>query len=179
MDSTVANTMDVTIFMAGSNTDFINYPYISLITDSNGDTIATGTINFFGQIGNTSQTYAVSTNLDSIPVNFSCTVYYNYDTLVCALSYPCTTAGIRNDYLFNAPKIYPNPSNGKFQFTIDGSQFDENCKVEIYNVQGERIYQSAITNTKFDIDLSNQPNGIYIVKIYDGQTVLTKKIVIR
>jgi plastocyanin len=74
--------------------------------------------------------------------------------------------------------VYPNPSNGQFQFTIDGSQVAKNCKVEIYNVQGERIYQSVITDTKSDIDLSNQTNGIYFVKIYNGQTILTKKIVI-
>ena len=51
--------------------------------------------------------------------------------------------------------------------------------MEIYNLQGERIYQSGITNTEFDLDLSNQTNGVYFVKIYTGQSVLTKKIVIQ
>ncbi|MFN0189440.1 MAG: T9SS type A sorting domain-containing protein [Bacteroidia bacterium] len=40
------------------------------------------------------------------------------------------------------------------------------------------MYQSAITNPKTDIDLSNPTKGIYFVKIFDRQTILTKKIVI-
>ncbi|MBK6338910.1 MAG: T9SS type A sorting domain-containing protein [Bacteroidetes bacterium] len=36
-----------------------------------------------------------------------------------------------------------------------------------------------IFNPISEVDLSNQANGIYIVKIYDGQTILTKKIVIQ
>jgi plastocyanin len=97
------------------------------------------------------------------------------DTSSC---YSISTVGITENSLSPFVFIYPNPSDGKFQFTIEGEQIAKNCKVEIYNVQGERIYQSEITNTKSDIDLSNQTNGIYFMKIYNEQTVLTKKIVI-
>ncbi|MBK7505445.1 MAG: T9SS type A sorting domain-containing protein [Bacteroidetes bacterium] len=45
----------------------------------------------------------------------------------------------------------------------------------MYNMQGEIIYQSSFINPISEVDLSNQANGIYIVKIYDGQTILTKK----
>lgn len=75
--------------------------------------------------------------------------------------------------------IYPNPSNGQVQFAIGGSQITKNCKVEIYTMQGERIYQSVITNTKSDIDLSNPTNGIYFVKIYSENEVRTEKIIIQ
>jgi hypothetical protein len=51
--------------------------------------------------------------------------------------------------------------------------------MEIYNLQGERIYHSGITNTELDIDLSNQTSGLYFVKIYTGQAVHTNKIVIQ
>ena len=75
--------------------------------------------------------------------------------------------------------IFPNPTSGKIQFEVNGLEFGKNSALEIYNMQGEKIYQSAITNPKSEIDLSNQTNGIYFVKIYDGQTILTKKIVIQ
>ena len=78
----------------------------------------------------------------------------------------------------NLSFAYPNPSNGKFQFEIDGSPLTKNSKVEIYDLQGKIIYQSVITNAKSNIDLNNQPNGIYFLKFYDGQAILTKKIVI-
>ena len=75
--------------------------------------------------------------------------------------------------------IFPNPSNGKFQFAVNGLGVGKTPTLEIYNMQGKIIYQSTITNPKSEIDLSNQTNGIYFVKIYDGQTILTKTIVIQ
>lgn len=89
-----------------------------------------------------------------------------------------STTGIAENQSQTNLSVYPNPSNGKFQFALEGSQVLKNCKMEIYNVQGVRICQSVITNTKTDIDLSNQPNGIYFLKFFNGQTILTKKIVI-
>jgi hypothetical protein len=90
-----------------------------------------------------------------------------------------TITGINDNNHVADLNIYPNPSNGQFQFSIEGSQVTKNCKIEIYNIHGERIYQSEITNTKSDIDLSKRSSGIYFVKIYSEQTILTKKIVIQ
>lgn len=73
--------------------------------------------------------------------------------------------------------IYPNPSNGKF--IIEDLDADKFSNIEIYNIQGDRIYQSNFTNSKFGVDLSNQSCGIYFAKIYFGQAILTKKIVIQ
>lgn len=84
--------------------------------------------------------------------------------------------GLKNDLNLT---IFPNPSNGLFQLAIDNLNVAKNSKIEIYTSQGNRIYQSEITNTKSDIDLSNHPCGIYSVKIYNGQYVLNKKIVIQ
>lgn len=89
-----------------------------------------------------------------------------------------STTGIAENQSQTNLSVYPNPSNGKFQFALEGSQVLKNCKMEIYNVQGVRICQSVITNTKTDIDLSNQPNGIYFLKFFNGQTIITKKVVI-
>ena len=89
-----------------------------------------------------------------------------------------STAGIAENQSQTNISVYPNPSNGQFQFSMDGSPLSKDCKMEIYSVQGERIYQSVITNTKSDIDLSNQTKGIYFVKMYNGQTILTKEMVI-
>ncbi len=73
--------------------------------------------------------------------------------------------------------IFPNPSNGKFQLTVSGLSFENKSTVEIYNIQGEIIYHSTITNSNSEIDLSKEAKGIYFVKILDGKTILTKKIV--
>lgn len=88
LDST-GTYLEIPIFFDEDPSAFINYPYVTAVTDANGDTIATGNMNFFGQFGGTIQTYNASTALDSLPANFVATVYFRYDTSVCALSYPC------------------------------------------------------------------------------------------
>jgi len=48
----------------------------------------------------------------------------------------------------------------------------------IYNSESQLVYQSDILNSKSIIDFSNKPKGVYIMHIFNGQAILTKKIVI-
>ncbi len=75
--------------------------------------------------------------------------------------------------------INPNPSTGTFQLVMEETPLAGNCKVEIYNAKGSSIYKATITNTKFNLDLSNQTKGVYYVKIYNGGAMLTRKMVIQ
>jgi hypothetical protein len=75
--------------------------------------------------------------------------------------------------------IYPNLNNGKF--CIDLKEPKSKMQVDIYNVWGQKIYESSTllplpTN---EIDFSTQPKGVYFVKINDGEKSQTEKIVIR
>ncbi len=87
--------------------------------------------------------------------------------------------GIAEDKVQSGFNVFPNPSNGKFTINNNGSGI-VNYKLEIYNVIGEKIYaiNKFHNQTSNDIDLSKFPRGIYFAKIYEGQTILTKKIVI-
>ena len=171
-----ANMIDVTIFFAGQSTDFINYPYVSSIVDnSNSTTIATGTINFFGQFGNTSQTYTTSTTLSSLPSNCSFTIYFTYDTSVCALQYTCPPSGINDGGFLNELTLYPNPSNGIFNVT----SCEEITSLEIYSVLGEKIYAEFVSASSTTINLSSQSKGIYFVKIITENNSYTQKIIIQ
>lgn len=81
--------------------------------------------------------------------------------------------------------VYPNPSNGKFQVLSLGVHVE---RIEIFNLLGEQVYiatslnrqtspQSSINGSN-DIDLSSATKGIYFIKIYTGEKVYTKKIVV-
>jgi hypothetical protein len=97
------------------------------------------------------------------------------DTSSC---FAITKVGIEDDGSLSSISLYPNPSNGQFQLSIDAAQLAEACKMEIYTVEGKRIYQSLITQTTSDIDLSHQTSGMYLVKFYNGKAILTRKIVL-
>lgn len=77
------------IRLEGDSMDFISYPYISLVTDCNGDTIATGSLSFFGQMGQTVQSYPVTGDITNtcLPINVEFVFgNTNFETDTCILT---------------------------------------------------------------------------------------------
>lgn len=74
--------------------------------------------------------------------------------------------------------IFPNPSNGKFQFDAGDLEISANSSIEIFNSEGKLVYKSSINNANSEIDLSNNPAGIYFVKVYNGSDVQSGKVII-
>lgn len=69
--------------------------------------------------------------------------------------------------------VYPNPSQG--QFFIDGIEKGE---VEIYNVAGQKVYKKdASASLSMTVDLSNQPQGVYFVRIVTEGGSYSQKVV--
>ena len=75
--------------------------------------------------------------------------------------------------------LYPNPSNGKFSFTIDDWEVDNNSKIEIYNILGEVIFTSPMIGKLSDIDLGVQLKGVYFLEIQNPKAMFTKEIIIQ
>jgi hypothetical protein len=70
--------------------------------------------------------------------------------------------------------IYPNPNNGRF--FIDGVPL--NSSVVITNLVGEKVYDSKIKETRIEIILENQSNGIYFVHVTMDKEIITQKIIL-
>jgi len=70
--------------------------------------------------------------------------------------------------------LFPNPSKGLFSVFSDGTIF----KIDILNLLGEEIYSSQVNSNKIEIDLSNNPKGIYFAKLYSSNGSETRKIII-
>lgn len=58
-------------------------------------------------------------------------------------------------------KIFPNPSNGVFTLDFDFYQ----AEIEIYNLNGTKVYHSKNNSRQSKIDLSDQPRGIYFYQV--------------
>jgi hypothetical protein len=80
-------------------------------------------------------------------------------------------------------KVFPNPSNGQFSVELF------NAKAQVANIQiltesGMLVERKSLSmsgetaNTKVDFNLSNQPSGIYFVKVTSANGIQMKKIVI-
>lgn len=79
----------------------------------------------------------------------------------------------------NNPKlatlIYPNPSNGKVTLQLNNK--NKIVTIEVLNVVGEVVYSLTKNWSKIDIDLSNQPNGIYLLKVMTNEQQTVEKII--
>lgn len=78
-------------------------------------------------------------------------------------------------------KVFPNPSNGIFMMEVK-SESSENFNVEIYNESGVKIRDRKIQDSsygKLQFDLMGVDPGIYLIKVDDGHTIDTRKVMIK
>jgi Secretion system C-terminal sorting domain len=71
--------------------------------------------------------------------------------------------------------IYPNPNNG--QFNIELKNNGGVASIEVYDMMGKQVFAQNDMSTKLSIDISNQPKGIYFVKVNIGEEVFNEKII--
>jgi uncharacterized repeat protein (TIGR01451 family) len=60
--------------------------------------------------------------------------------------------------------VYPNPANGIYQIRFSEEMSSKDCTVEVYNVYGQLVYKKQ-AQSLLNIDLSDQPNAAYLLKI--------------
>ena len=81
-------------------------------------------------------------------------------------------------------KVFPNPSDGRFQFTLDHSG-GEKVTAKVYDITGKLVKNSSEdlvteeTSVTANVNLESPKSGIYFLRIEIGNQVLTKKIIIR
>lgn len=77
--------------------------------------------------------------------------------------------------------IYPNPAKGIFTINFTDSKFknnEENYKLYVTDITGKIVYsKNNINRHSFNIDISKEKTGIYIVKIITTNKVFTHKII--
>lgn len=69
--------------------------------------------------------------------------------------------------------IYPNPNSGSF---IVKSNILENSEIRIFDLNGHLIFMKELANEIESIDISSEPDGVYIYKINNGLSSETGKI---
>ena len=73
--------------------------------------------------------------------------------------------------------IYPNPTDGKFSVEITGIETLENGSITLFNMQGGIVYSNTDPDATNDIDLTQSPDGMYLLVIrLDGETSIWKVI---
>lgn len=73
--------------------------------------------------------------------------------------------------------IFPNPSvTGNFTLKLADNML--NMQIDVLNVMGELIYSvNSESNTHLNLDISNYPRGMYLVRVQDNENSIVQKII--
>jgi len=156
----------VDVAFEGSDSDFINYPYVSQMVNSNGQVVAIGTMEYFGQFGGTTTTYHPALNINN--PNFEGTVYFVYDQDTCALGYPCQTVGFQEGKHF--PVMIQSANQLLWNTT---SNFD---RIELFSLSGEMVAAQMNNSSISTIGLSS---GLYVYQYFLGSQRNSGRVWIR
>jgi|LakMenE01Jun11ns_1017448.scaffolds.fasta_scaffold9934919_2 hypothetical protein len=89
------------------------------------------------------------------------------------------SAGEKDVELSSAINIFPNPTSGNV--TIDATNLAQNVnQINILNVQGQMVFAFNQLGSKavFDLNLTNLPEGIYVVQLQTSAGVLSKRLIL-
>ncbi|MES2410057.1 MAG: T9SS type A sorting domain-containing protein, partial [Bacteroidota bacterium] len=91
----------------------------------------------------------------------------------------CQSLSVDQNHAISELIIYPNPTNGNFTIDFDIADLLGEKEIQVFNVLGQRVYNSKVDTEQAIISLSGKPNGIYICKVLTGnKAVKTGKIII-
>jgi len=87
----------------------------------------------------------------------------------------CGTASLQEFLPENSFNLYPNPSDGN---VVINSQIDgiKDVKISLFDLQGKELQTFENNSFPFEMNLSNLPNGSYLIKFQTGYQTLTKKL---
>jgi endonuclease I/chitodextrinase len=84
-----------------------------------------------------------------------------------------TTTLSTTSFTWDDLRIYPNPTSLNYLYV----HYHENANVEVFNILGKRISTNTISTSQPRLDISNLSSGIYLLKISNGESSTTRKII--
>jgi hypothetical protein len=72
-------------------------------------------------------------------------------------------------------KIYPNPSDGIFIIKTEKESNEFN--ITIKNINGKQVLQKSFTQNEIEINLTNEPSGIYLINFESEGKTFSLKII--
>jgi hypothetical protein len=165
-DTIDSSTYQVSVEFSAPDSIFVGYTLISSVLDCNGDTIATGNLFWFGQIGQTTQDYPIT--LIGQPNCAPYTAVFTYmdelgDIDTCLLLY--STADVI-DYQQPSPElsICPNPASD--ELFIHGISADFNGEMVLLNHLGQVVQKSSFKN---NLPIQSLATGWYVILLSDQE----------
>jgi len=118
------------------------------------------------------------TSTDLAPQNTGYDFSYSGVGALIGIEPPVNALGVAKISGNQSIKVYPNPSNGTFNVELES--VSGNPQIIVYNVLGQPVYSSKLTNVQTSLNLGNQAKGVYLYRIMNenGSPISTGRLVI-
>jgi len=73
--------------------------------------------------------------------------------------------------------VSPNPSSGVFSLKFEEKLTDK-TSLTITDILGKVVWKSDFLKPEFNIDISNEPNGVYLLNIYSFKGMTISKLIL-
>ncbi|MEA1897895.1 MAG: T9SS type A sorting domain-containing protein [Bacteroidota bacterium] len=73
--------------------------------------------------------------------------------------------------------IYPNPNQGQMVVQIDNIPDEIKSSIVVYDLAGKAIFRKEYLTKYTDVDITDSPNGTYILKIIVGKETSEWKVI--
>lgn len=157
-----------------------NYTIVLPAGSSGGATISGTTTNANATITSTTDAFDITGTAPDNTATITVTAENGTTTLVYSVVFS-VGVGI-NENVANSiiASVYPNPTNGLTTLKVNNTN-SSTIKVSVVSISGQVVSEKEIkTNnqeTNYEINLSNQPKGVYFVKIKTNETTLVKRVI--
>lgn len=151
-----------------------NDPSTSTATDGSIEVVGLGTAPFTYNWSNGNTT---GSNVGLANGTYTVTVT-DYFGGTATRTFNLGTVGINNTAADVKVNVYPNPTNGLVNVSVNLTHSD-NVKLEVLNALGSVVNSADLGNTnaaQHQLDLSDMPTGVYFVKVSAGSAVSVERI---
>ncbi|MCH2045079.1 MAG: T9SS type A sorting domain-containing protein, partial [Saprospiraceae bacterium] len=146
--------------------------------DGSAEIIASGGVAPYTYSWNTGETSSILDRVDNgiyvVRIEDSRGCYYDETVEIDHLSSVLTSEDAQKVF-----SIFPNPSNGKVNFTFTSAVAVESDLI-IRNTLGQIVYQTPnLWDQNLTLDMSEMSAGLYLVELHQADQVYTQKLILR
>ncbi len=105
---------------------------------------------------------------------------YNYELSATEVLALASVGSAVHSNIENAIAVYPVPASETLNVQLDGTFTGSNATVGMYDMNGRLVLEKLVTNvSEMQLNVSEVPQGIYILKVNDSAISVTKRIIIQ
>ncbi|UAY52202.1 T9SS type A sorting domain-containing protein [Ferruginibacter albus] len=102
-------------------------------------------------------------------------IYYRVKEMDASGTIIYSSVILLNNVAKNKYIIYPNPANN---YIIISSLLKGNCKAELFDAVGRKLFEKIITTSTTQINTTLLPDGNYLLRLWDNENAVTQKITV-